>query len=137
MTVGDALGACAAHAFASGFADLFASSVVLVVGGHVADAGVQPLLWGSHGRGGLRGPLIGGFRGLTCTTVWCTLLVGGCVELDHEGAVCGAGGVEFLGAFVEPKLEVDGVLLELGDALFELVDVDGVAETGDAPGLLA
>lgn len=35
------------------------------------------------------------------------------------------------------QLEVEDVPLELGDALLELIDVDGVAEPGGAPGLFA
>ena len=59
------------------------------------------------------------------------------VETGHEFAVGGAGGVEVLGAFLEVQADVDDVLFEGDDALVELVDVGGCAETRLAPGLLA
>ena len=55
----------------------------------------------------------------------------------HEFAVGGAGGVKILGAFLELQPDVDDVLFEGDDALVELVDVGGRAETGLPPGLLS
>ena len=75
--------------------------------------------------------------------VWCKLPrgvswgVSGGVELGHEFAVGGAGGEEFLVAFLELQAQVDDVLFEMGDLLFQLVDVVGCAEPGLAPGLFS
>jgi hypothetical protein len=59
------------------------------------------------------------------------------VELGHQFAVGGACGVEILVAFVELEAEIDRLLFEVDDPLFELVDVVGGAEAGFAPGLFA
>ena len=61
----------------------------------------------------------------------------GCVEPGHEFAVGGACGGEVLVAFFELQPQVDDVLFEGDDLLFELVDVVGGAESGLAPGVLA
>jgi hypothetical protein len=74
--------------------------------------------------------------------VWCkqgcaTSPVGvGGVDSGHEFAVCGARGGEVLVAFLELETQVDDVLFEEHDLLFELVDVVGRAESGLAPGVL-
>jgi len=64
-------------------------------------------------------------------------LLGWGVEAGHEFAVGGSGGVEFLVAFFELETQVDGLLFEHDDLLFEPVDVVGGAEPGFAPGLLS
>jgi hypothetical protein len=45
--------------------------------------------------------------------------------------------VEFLVAFFELETQVDGLLFEHDDLLFESVDVVGGAEPGLVPGLLS
>ena len=62
---------------------------------------------------------------------------GGVVELGHELAVGGAGGVQVLVALAELEAQVGGLLLEVGDFLVQGVDVGGCAEPGFAPCLLA
>lgn len=59
------------------------------------------------------------------------------VEPCHEFTVGGSGGVEVLVAFFELESQIDGVLFECDDLVFELVDVVGGAEAGLAPCLLA
>jgi hypothetical protein len=59
------------------------------------------------------------------------------VELRHELAVGGPGGVEVLVAFVELEPQVGCLLFEVGDFLVEGVDAGGGTEPGFAPGLLA
>ncbi len=59
------------------------------------------------------------------------------VELGHEFTVGGTGGGEVLVALFELEPQVDGLLLEVGDLLFEGVDIGGGAEPGFAPGLFA
>ena len=60
-----------------------------------------------------------------------------CVELVHEFTVGGAGRGEVLVAFLELQAQPDGLLLEMGDLLFEGIDVGRGAEPGFAPGLFA
>lgn len=57
--------------------------------------------------------------------------------MSHEFAVGGAGGGEFLVAFLELQPQVDDLLFEEGYLLFELLDVLGRAEPRLAPGLFA
>lgn len=59
------------------------------------------------------------------------------VELGHELPVGGAGGGEVVVAVVEFACQVSDVLFKVFDALLEGVDVDGRAEAGGVPGLLA
>jgi hypothetical protein len=59
------------------------------------------------------------------------------VDVDDQLAVRCAGGVEFLVAVVELASEFGDELFELGDAMPELVDVDGRAQAGFAPSLFA
>jgi hypothetical protein len=56
---------------------------------------------------------------------------------QHEFAVRGAGGGEFVAAFLELLAQVGDLLFEVDDALLEGVDVLGCAEAGLVPGLLA
>ena len=53
----------------------------------------------------------------------------GRVELGHELAVGGAGGVEVLVAFFELEMQIGDVLFEVGDFLVEGVDVGRGAES--------
>ena len=52
----------------------------------------------------------------------------GGVELGHELAVGCAGGGEFPVAFFKLELQVDGLLLQVGDLVVEGVGVGGRAE---------
>jgi hypothetical protein len=51
------------------------------------------------------------------------------VELRHEFAFGGACGGQFLVTFVQLQPQVDGLLFEEDDALLELLDVGGRAES--------
>ena len=57
------------------------------------------------------------------------------VELGHELTVGRAGGTEFLVALFELEVQVNDLLLEVGDLLAEGADVGGGAEPGFPPGL--
>ena len=59
------------------------------------------------------------------------------VELGHELAVGGTGGVQVLVPFAELEAQVGGLLLEVDDFLVQDVDVGGRAEPGFTPCLLA
>jgi len=59
------------------------------------------------------------------------------VEAGHELAAGRAGGGQVLVAFGQAGAELLVVLGELGDLLFQLARVAGLAEAGLAPGLLA
>ena len=59
------------------------------------------------------------------------------VELGHELAVGGTGGVQVLVPFAELEAQVGGLLLEVDDFLVQDVDVGGCAEPGFTPCLLA
>ena len=61
----------------------------------------------------------------------------GGVELCHEFSVGGSGGGEVLVAFFELEPQIDGVLFEGADLLFEPVDVVGDAKPGLVPWLFA
>ena len=71
--------------------------------------------------------------------MWCKRAGGGSpvgvggVDAGHELAVGSARGGEVLVAFLELDTQVDDVLFERQDLLFELVDVVGRAEPGLAP----
>jgi hypothetical protein len=65
--------------------------------------------------------------------VWCVLslaLLGWGVEAVHEFVVGGWGCVEFLVAFFELETQIDGLLFEHDNLLFESVDVVGGTEPG-------
>jgi hypothetical protein len=49
-----------------------------------------------------------------------------CVDAGHEFAVGGAGGGDVLVAFVALQVQINDLLLEVGDLLLERVDVDWV-----------
>jgi hypothetical protein len=59
------------------------------------------------------------------------------VELGYQLAVGRAGGSEVFVALFELELQVNGLMLEVGDLLVESADVGGGAEPGFAPGQLA
>lgn len=61
----------------------------------------------------------------------------GLLQLNHEFPVRRAGSAEFVRAIGELGSDVDNLLLELGDALLECVDVGRGAEAGLLPGFLA
>lgn len=75
--------------------------------------------------------------------VWCTPAgedspgAAGSVDAGHELPVGGTSGSEVLVAFVELEAQVDDLLFETSNLVLEGVDVNGGAEAGLAPGLLA
>jgi hypothetical protein len=61
----------------------------------------------------------------------------GAVELGHEIAVGGSGRGEVVVSLFQTEAQVDDLLRQVGDLLIEGVDVDGGAEPGLAPRLVA
>jgi hypothetical protein len=106
--------------------------------GELSEGAVQTILFGC--KTGIE-PVLPVSPGRVAGNVWCrrdrcgaggpsgSSAACGRIELGHELAVGGAGGIEVLAAVFELEAQVGRVLFEMGDFLVERVDVGGGAES--------